>query len=254
MERNLTKKAERIKDKERLSTVVTNKMLVVFLALVLAIAVLVRLGNDIGFIMALPYLQIAFAVLTAAALAWYIVCLRRSVDARYSVFSAPLLLGISAAGLFAVLTHMIFGDPFRTILVMLAFALLFFVYQIFSVDFFACSLSAVVACISAALINGAGVTVGMKPFVAVLAVLASALASAGGGYFVYKLYSQKRITVLGRRYRRPQRCVPAAVYTVMGVSFVTVLASLIFGYLLYCIAAIAIVYVVAAIIYTVKLM
>ena len=33
MERNLTKKAERIKDKERLSTVITNKMVIVFLAL-----------------------------------------------------------------------------------------------------------------------------------------------------------------------------------------------------------------------------
>ncbi len=258
MERNLAKKAERIKDKERLSTVVTNKMIIVFLALVFAIAVLVRISSngatEIGFVMALPYISLVLGVLSVAALVWYILAARRGADMRYTVFSAPLVLGILASGFFASLVYTTIGGAFRTVLILLGFALLFFVYEIFSLDFFACSVAAVVACIAAALINSAGVTAPMAPVVYTLCVLASALASFGGAYFVYRLFTDKRITVFGKKIKKPLHCVPAAVYTVFAVSFATVIASLIFGYLLYCIALIAVVYFVAAIIYTVKLM
>ena len=258
MERNLTKKAERIKDKERLSTVITNKMVIVFLALVAAITVLVRISSnglsEIKFVIALPYISAAFALLTAGALVWEILSFKKGVDARYINFSAPLVLGILASGLFASLVYTTVGGAFRTVLVLLGFALLFFVYEIFSVDFFASSVAAVVACIAATIINSSGVSLAAAPFVKVLCVLASAVCSIGGAYFVYRLVTDKRINIFGRKIRKPLHCVPAAVYTVFAVSLATVIASLIFGYLLYCIAVIAVVYFVATIIYTVKLM
>ncbi len=258
MERNLTKKAERIKDKERLSTVVTNKMITVFLALVAAITVLVRVSSngvsEINFVIALPYISAVLAVLTAAALVWEIISFRKGVDQRYINFSAPLVLGILASGLFASLIYTTVGGAFRTVLVLLGFALLFFVYEIFSVDFFAASFAAVVASISAAIITSAGVPASVAFIVKALCVLASAAASVGGAYFVYRLVADRRINLLGRKIRKPLHCVPAAVYTVFAVSFAAVIAALIFGYLLYCIAVIGVVYFVATIIYTIKLM
>ena len=259
MERNLTKKAERIKDKERLSAVVTNKMMVVFLALVFAVAVLVKISSrgdtEIGFVLALPYIQLGFGILTAAAIAYYAHAAKRAVDARYVVFSAPLLLGIFATGLFASLIYTTIGGAFRTVLVMLALALLFFVYEIFSVDFFACSIAAVVSCIAAALINSAGVA-GTFAVIAVkaLAVIASAVACGGGIYLVNKLVKFRKIELFGKKIVRPVAMVPAAVITVMAVSFAAVIFSLVFGYLLYAVAAIAVCYIAAAIVYTVKLM
>ena len=258
MERNLTKKAERIKDKERLSAVVTNKMVIVFLALVFAVAVLVRVSSrgatEIGFIRALPFISIGLAVLTAAALVYYIVSARKKVDARYAVFSAPLLLGIFASGLFASLIYTTIGGAFRTVLVMLALALLFFVYEIFSIDFFACSVAAVSSCIFAALATSAGVPAGMTVAVDIIAVLVSAVTCFGGIYFVNRLVKDRRLEIFGRKFRKPQNCVPAAVNTVMAVSFAALIFALVSGYLLYAIAVIAVAYIVAAIIYTVKLM
>jgi len=258
MERNLTKKAERIKDKERLSAIVTNKMATVFIALVFAIAVLVRVSStgatEIGFVKALPFISIGFAVLTVAALIYYVVSERKKVDARYVVFSAPLLLGIFASGLFAALIYTTIGGAFRTVLVLLAFALLFFVYQIFSIDFFACSVAAVTSCVAAALATSAGVPSGFTVLVNIVAVLAGAAACFGGIYFVNRLVKYRRLEICGRKFRKPQNCVPAAVNSVMAVSFAALIFAVATGYLLYAIAVIAVVYIVAAIIYTVKLM
>lgn len=257
MERNLTKKAERIKDKERLSAVVTNKMALVFLALVFAVAVLVRVSStgatEIGFVQALPFIRIGFAVLTAAALIYFIISERKKVDARYVVFSAPLLLGIFASGLLASLVYTTIGGAFRTVLVLLAYALLFFVYEIFSIDFFACSVAAVTSCVAAALATSAGVPAGMVVIVNIIAVLVSAAACFGGIYFVTRLVKDRRLEIFGRKFRKPQNCVPAAVNSVMAVSFAALIFSIVSGYLLYAIAAVAVVYIVAAIIYTVKL-
>ena len=257
VERNLTKKAERIKEKERLSAVITNKMLVVFLSLIFAVAVLVRVSSkgstELGFLRALPYLQIAFGLLTAAALVWFIISERRSMDARYIVLSAPLLLGLSASGLFAVLMYAVLGGAFRTVLALLAFTVLFFIFEIYSIDFFAASVSAVTACLMAAVANSAGVAPSMRIAAYAVCAVIVALICGGGAYFVYRLYTERRIDICGRKFRKPQHVSPAAVYAVFAVSVLAFAASLVFGYLLYCIAAVAVVFFVAALIYTVKL-
>lgn len=257
MERNLTKKEERIREKEKLSNVITNKMITVFLALVFAVVVLVRVSStgasELGFVLALPYIRIAFAVLTAAALVWYIVRRKRGADERMCVFSSPLLLGISATGLFASVMYTGFGGAFRTVLALLAITLLFFVYQIYAVDFFLCSVAVVTGCLAASVVSSAGFGT-WKVLVTILAVLLSAAASAACMYIVARLDREGKIVLCGKKLKRPMRMVPAAVYTASAVAFAGVLVSLCFGYLLYCIAAIAVVYLIVAIIYTVKLM
>ena len=257
MEKNLAKKEQRIREKEQLSTVITNKMILVFLALVFAIAVLVRVSatgtRELGFILALPYIRIGFGILTATALAWYIVCKKRGVNERMRVFSSPLLLGLAASGLFAAVMYTGFGGAFRTILALLAFCMLFFVYQIYAVDFYLCSVAAVVGCLAASVVSSAGFGA-WKILVSIAAVLLSALASAACVYVVARLEKERKFELFGQKIVRPIHTVPAATYAVAAVSFAAVLAALCFGYLLYCIAAIAVVYVVVAILYTVKLM
>ena len=258
MERNLTKKAERIKDKERLSAVVTNKMATVFLALVFAVAVIVRVSSngatEIGFVTALPMIRISLAILFAVSLAYYVYSEYKKVDARYVVFSAPLLLGIFSAGLFASLIYTVIGGAFRTVLVLIAFAMLFFVYEIFSIDFVVCSVAAVFSCVAAALATSAGIPQGMVILADVLAVLVGAVTCFGGIWFVTRLVKERKLEIFGRKFRKPVTCVPAAVNTVMAVSFAALLFAIITGYLLYAVALIAVAYIVVAIIYTVKLM
>lgn len=248
------KKEERIREKELLSGVVTNKMVIVFLALVFAIAFLMKVGTPsmlAGFLVALPYVQLGFAVLTAGAAVWYAVCRRRGVDEKRRVLSSPLLLGLAASGLFVSLVFYGFGDPFKVILALLALTLLFFVYQVYGVDFYLASVAAVTAALAQAIFGGA-FGVWQIP-VCILASLAAFAAAALAVYVTRTLSREGKLTLFGKKLQRPLRMVPAAIYAVVAVSVLAMVAG-IFLPLLYCVAAIALVYLVVAIIYTVKLM
>lgn len=254
MEKNQIKREERIREKEYLSSVITNKMIIVFLALVFAIAFLMKVGSASmlgGFLAVLPYIQLGFTVLTAAALVWYIVCRKRGVDEKRRVLSSPLLLGLCASGLFVALVFYGFGDPFKVILSLLALTLLFFVYQVFGVDFYLASVAAVSSAIAQAIF---GASFGMWQIpVSVLAALIALAASVSAVYVTLTLQRDGKLRLFGKKLRRPAYTVPAAIVTVSAVSVLGMAAALLFP-LLYCIAAIAFVYLVVAIIYTVKLM
>lgn len=254
MEKNQIKKEERIREKELLSSVITNKMIIVFLALVFAIAFLMKVGSPAmlgGFLAALPYVQLGFAVLTAAALVWYIVCKKRGVDEKRRVLSSPLLLGLCASGLFVSLVFYGFGDPFKVILALLALTLLFFVYQVFDVDFYLASV-AVVASALAQAIFGAAFGFWQIP-VSVLAALVALAAAVLAVTVTLTLARAGKMVLFGKKLRRPMHTVPAAIVAVAAASVVTLAAAL-FLPLLWCIAALAVVYLIVAIIYTVKLM
>lgn len=257
MEKKVQKKEELIREKERLSNIVTNKMMVVFFALIFAVVVLCKMsgssGIELQFYMALPYIQIAAAVLFAAALVWHIICTKRGVNAKEHVFSSPLLLGLSAALLFSVLLYGNLGGAFRIILALLAFGLLFFVYQIYAVDFFLCSVAVIVGCLSASVINAAGFR-GMNVLVNCIAVALTLIASVGGAWLVYQMDKNGKVQLFGKLLKKPANMIPAAVYAGCAVSVLAVLGVLLFGHLLYCVAAVCVVYFIIAIIYTVKLM
>ena len=254
MKQNQIRKEDRIREKEMLSSIVTNKMIIVFLALVFAIAFLMKVGSAAmlpGFIAALPYVQLGFAVLSAAALVWYVLCKKRGVDEKRRVLSSPLLLGLSAAGLFVALVFYGFGDPFKVILALLALTLLFFVYQVFGVDFYLASVAAVASAITAT-VYGASFGAWQIPVSALATLIA--LAAAVFAVYVSAVFDKRDRVVLGAfKLRRPQHTVPLAIFAVAAVSVLAMLASILLP-LIWCVAAIALVYVVVAIIYTVKLM
>lgn len=256
MENKVLNKEERIREKERLSDIVTSKMMVVFFALIFAVVLLFRMsssqGIEAGFYRALPYVQIVAAVAFLAALIWHIVCTKRGVNAKEHVLSSPLLLGVSAAFLFGALLYMHFG-AFRVILSFLAFALLFFVYEIYSMDFFLCSVSVIVSCLAASMINNAGFN-GMNVLVNCVAVALSVLTAFACAALTWKLVTKKKVVLFGKVLKKTARMNPTAVYVCSAASALAVLAVLLFGYLLYCIAAVCVVYFITAIIYTVKLM
>ena len=257
MENKVQKKEELMREKERLSNIVTSKMMVVFFALIFAVVLLCKLSSGSGiemqFYMALPYIRIAAAVLFVAALVWHILCVKRGVNAKEHVFSSPLLLGLSAALLFAALLYGNLGGAFRTILALLSFALLFFVYQIYAVDFFLCTVAVVTGCLSASVVNSAGFN-GMNVPVNCIAIALTLIASAGCAWLVYQMEKNGKAEIFGKCLKKPVHMVPAAVYAGCAVSLLAVLGVLIFGHLLYCVAAVCVVYFIIAIIYTVKLM
>ncbi len=252
MEKKLTKE-ERIREKEKLSAVITNKMAVVFAALVIGIILLVRFGEyTVPSMAALVAVQVVCAVLFAAALVWDAVAYKKRIDFRMRVISAPFALGIAGAMLFTVLFYPSFG-AFRLILTLIAFAVLFFVYEIYTVDFFVCSVAVVVSCIAASVINSAGFR-GYNTLVNFIAAAISLLACAACSTVVYKLGKDRRIKFFGKTIKAPHGMKSALIYACIAVALLSVIGTLVFGHLLYFVAAACVIYFVTAIIYTVKLM
>ncbi|MBQ4556327.1 MAG: hypothetical protein IJA60_01600 [Clostridia bacterium] len=252
MGKNLTKE-ERIREKEKLSNAITNKMAIAFVALVVGIILLVRFGEyTVPSMAMLVCSQIVFGLLTAAALAWCVVDFKRGTDSRLKIVSSPFVLGVMASAFFAVMFYPTIG-AFRVILALIAFALLFFVYEIYAADFFLCSVAMIVSCIAAMVVNNAGFA-GYNILANCIAVVVALAVSAVCAVAIYIMNRDGKLKVWGKVIRKPQGGSHILVYVGIAVAFVAVIATLILGYLLYCMAAACAVYAVIAIIYTVKLM
>ncbi len=249
MENKLTRE-EKIKEKEALSNAVTGKMTVVFAALIVAIAALIYFGER----MILPPVvvtaaQIVAAIATVAALVWYSAALRGGRDYRFKVFSPAMVLGLAASALFVTLMYPTV-DASRTIISVIALAVLFFVYQIYPVDFFICSVSVISGCIAATVMNNHGATL-FKDLV-VFAIYGVVMALCIGAFA--KLFTNGKIKVGKNTVKKPHGMMNAAVIISFVVSLMAVLGVIALGgYLMYLIAAACAVYFVIAIIYTVKL-
>ncbi|MBE6679892.1 MAG: hypothetical protein E7598_05140 [Ruminococcaceae bacterium] len=250
MENKLTKE-EKMKEKVALSNAVTGKMVVVFAALLLAIAALVYFGER----MILSPLVVAVAQIVAglgtiAALVWCSASAKGKKDYRFNVFSPSMVLGLCASTLFVTLMYPTV-DASRTIISVIALAVLFFVYQIYPVDFFICSVSVISGFIAATVMNNQGVTL-FKDLV-VFAIYAAIMAICIG--FFAKLAKGGKIKIGKNVVKKPRGMINAAVIASFAVSLIAVLGVLALGgYLMYFIATACVVYFVIAIIYTVKLM
>ena len=250
MENKLTK-VEKMKEKAALSNAVTGKMVVVFAALVLAIAALVYFGERV----ILPPVvvtcaQIAAGIFTVASLVWYSVSVKGKKDYRFNVFSPSMILGLAASALFVTLMYPTV-DASRTIISVIALAVLFFVYQIYPVDFFISSVAVISGCIAATVMNNHGVTL-FKDLV-ILAVYGVIIAICIGAFV--KLVKDGKIRFGKKTVKRPHGMINAAVIVSFAVSLLAVLGALVLGgYLMYFVASACVVYFVIAIIYTVKLM
>lgn len=248
MEKKISK-VERKMQKEKMSETVTGKMSVVFGFLVAALAILIYYGSRIPSLALLTGAQITTAVLAVAALVRVILALKSGKDTRFDIFSPIFTLGLAASGLYATVMYP-YLDATYTILSLIAFGVLFFVYEVYSVDCFVCSAAIFSGIISAMLIDNANF--GIVRDILVLIVYAAIIAACT--LFTVKLVKNGKVKIGKKKIKKPQGMLSAAVAICIAVSVITVLGVLISGSLLYFAAAASAVYFIVAIIYTVRLM
>ena len=251
MEKKLSR-VERVKQKEQLSNVVSGKMSAVFLALVAALGFIVffeQKGISQGLFIAVNVAQIITGLLTVAALVRCIISFKKGGEKELRVFSPVFTLGLAASAFFATSVFFTIAATY-TILALIAFAVAFFVYEIYPVDFFISTAAVFAGCIVAAVIDRPDITlvkdcVILVVYFALIAVCALA---------AYTLINKGKIKIGKKTVKRPRGMLGAAVYTCIAASIAMVLGVFFLGYLLYFVAAACIVYFIFAIIYTVKLM
>lgn len=252
----MTKKEERAKEAEALSNAITNRMTLVFCLLVVSIIALVRVtqssATELWLLNALPVFRIVTAVLLVAALVWRGICGRRKTDERFRVLSSPLLLGVAAALFVAAMAYNPLGS-FRVIVWLLAAALLFFVYEIYAVDFFLYTVVSVVGGMAASIVGTAAFR-GREIFVAAVALGATLVAVAIVSYLAGCLEKDGTAPWVGGKLIAPAGMKALNAYIGCGVALLAVLGAVCFGHALWFIAALAAFYLVFAIAYTVKLM
>lgn len=252
MEKKLTRE-ERIREKEKLSNIVTAKMAIVFVGLVVAIMLLIRLSEySVPPLMAVFVSQAVCGVLFFASVIWCVVSFRKGVDNKKTVWSAPFFCGFFGCMLFAALLFTSF-DSFRIILSLIAFAVVFFVYEIYAFDFFLCTLSTVVGCVSAAAVS-AGFGEMYKSAVNITAIAISAVVSVLCFVLVYRLNANGKLKFGKSVVKKPSGGTHPLIYVGIVASLLVAAFAVFFGHLLYCIAAVCVIYFINAIIYTVKLM
>ena len=253
MEKKL-KKEERIKEKVKMSEVVTAKMGIVFIALASAIMALIRLGDTYNpMSKLLLYCQIGSAALFAAAIVWFIIGVKKGTDNKMTVFSGPFALGLSASLLFATVMFPVF-DAFRVILSLIAFSVIFFVYEIYAFDFFVCTASMVVSCVCAAAINYAGFGANTRLYVTIAAIVVAVALGAVCETILYKLNANGKIRIGKEVVKKPAGGTHPLVYIGIAAAALAPVAIAFLGFTLYFIGAACAIYFIAAIIYTAKLM
>lgn len=253
MEKKLTKE-ERIREKEKVSEVVTAKMGIVFIALVAAIMALIRLGDTYNPMSnLLLYCQIGSAVLFAASIVWLVIGIKKGADNKKTVCSGPFFVGLSASLLFATVMFPVF-DAFRVILSLIAFAVIFFVYEIYAFDFFLCTASMVVSCVCAAAVNYAGFGANARLFVTIAAIAVAVALCAVCETIVYKLNANGKLRIGKEVVKKPAGGTHPLVYVSIAAAALATVAIAFLGFTLYFIGAVCAIYFIVAIIYTIKLM
>ena len=238
MEKKLTQKEKRALEAEAVSNAITYRMTIVFALLVVGILALIRVtqsaSSELWLMGALPVFRIVTGVLFLAAVAFFIVMRAKNTDESRRILTSAFLCGIAGTLFVAALVCYPLG-PSRIIAWFLATALLFFVYEIYAVDFFLFSVVTVVGAIAASLAT-------VLIAIAVVSRIAGKLEKNGTAPFVGK----KIIAPAGMR--------ALNAYIGCGAALLAVLGVVCFGHALWFIAALAVVYLVFGIIYTVKLM
>ena len=233
MEKKLTQKEKRALEAEAVSNAITYRMTIVFALLVVGILALIRVtqsaSSELWLMGALPVFRIVTGVLFLAAVAFRIVMRAKNTDESRRILTSAFLCGIAGTLFVAALGCYPLG-PSRIIAWFLAAALLFFVYEIYAVDFFLFSVVTVAA------------------LAAVL--FAIAVVSRIGG----KLEKNGTAPFVGKKIVAPAGMRALNAYIGCGAALLAVLGVVCFGHALWFIAALAVVYLVFGIIYTVKLM
>ena len=171
----------------------------------------------------------------------------KKTDEAKRVLSSAFLCGIAGTIFVAAMFYYPLGAS-RIIAWFLAAALLFFVYEIYAVDFFLFSVVTVVGAIAASLVGSAAFR-GQETLVTVAALAAVLIAIAVVSYIAGNLEKNGTAPFIA-----PAVMKALNAYIGCGAAFLAVLGVICFGHALWFIAALAVVYLIFGIIYTVKLM
>lgn len=256
MEKKLTQKEKRALEAEAVSNAITYRMTIVFGLLVVGILALIRVtqsaASEMWLLGALPVFRIVTGVLLLAAIVFRIVTRAKKTDESKRILSSAFLCGIAGTLFVAAMTYYPLGAS-RIIAWFLAAALLFFVYEIYAVDFFLFSVVTVVGAIAASLV-GSPAFRGHETAVTVAAVAAVLIAIAAVSYVAGNLEKNGTAPFAGKKIIAPAGMKALNAYIGCGAALLAVLGVICFGHALWCIAAHAVVYLIFGIIYTVKLM
>ncbi len=258
MERETSKKVQRRQDAFARSNAVTNKMTAIFCALVVLSIFFIKLSQDSAFELwfmtkALLWVQIGCGVLFLAALAWRIVSLRRHTDEHLTVFSSALLLGAAASLLGIMLLYLNFG-AFRSIVTALVLTLLFFVYEVYPLDFFLFSIVISVGGMAASLAGSPAFGIARVHYVNIALAVIVLLSTGICSLIMFRLKRDKKIEIAGHKILLAPDARPAVVYAAGVAALLAVGGAILFGHILYFVAALCAIYLLVAIFYTVKLM
>lgn len=256
MEKKLTQKEKRALEAEAVSNAITYRMAIVFGLLVVGILTLIRVtqsaNSELWLLGALPIFRIAAGVLFVAAFAHWIVKQNKKADESTRVLSSAFLLGVAGTLLVAVLLYNPLGAS-RIIAWLLAATLLFFVYEIYAVDFFLFTVVTVVGALAASLVNSPAFR-GHELLVTVLSLAAVLLAIGVVSYIAGSLEKNGTAPFVGKHIVAPAGMRALNAYIGCGAALLAVLGVICFGHALYFIVALAVIYLIFGIIYTVKLM
>lgn len=256
MEKKLTQKEKRALEAEAVSNAITYRMTIVFALLVVGILALIRVtqsaSSEMWLLGALPVFRIVTGALLLAAIVFCIVTRTKKTDESKRILSSAFLCGIAGTLFVAAMTYYPLGAS-RIIAWFLAAALLFFVYEIYAVDFFLFSVVTVVGAIAASLI-GSPAFRGHETAVTVAAVVGVLIAIATVSYVAGNLEKNGTAPFVGKKIIAPAGMKALNAYIGCGAALLAVLGVICFGHALWFIAALAVVYLIFGIIYTVKLM
>lgn len=256
MEKKLTQKEKRALEAEAVSNAITYRMTIVFALLVVGILALIRVtqsaSSELWLMGALPVFRIVTGVLFLAAVTFFIVMRAKNTDESRRILTSAFLCGIAGTLFVAALACYPLG-PSRIIAWFLATALLFFVYEIYAVDFFLFSVVTVVGAIAASLV-GSSAFRGHETPVTVAALAAVLIAIAVVSRIAGNLEKNGTAPFVGKKIIAPAGMCALNAYIGCGAALLAVLGVVCFGHALWFIAALAVVYLIFGIIYTVKLM
>ena len=200
MEKKPTQKEKRALEAEAVSNAITYRMTIVFALLVIGILALIRVtqtaSSEMWLLNTLPVFRIVTGALLAAAVIYSIVCRMKKTDEAKRVLSSAFLCGIAGTIFVAAMFYYPLGAS-RIIAWFLAAALLFFVYEIYAVDFFLFSVVTVVGAIAASLVGSAAFR-GQETLVTVAALAAVLIAIAVVSYIAGNLEKNGSAPFVGR--------------------------------------------------------
>jgi len=248
-----------VKTDRRNSDLVFNRMMIVMIAAAAVIIGLLYIKRgavsgisrlEVQFVMnALPIVTIICTVLFAAALVYFILQRVRKADESTRLVTSWALLGMTSVVFFVSVFYKTLTGMY-SLAVVIAAAILYFVYCLYNRDFFWCSI--VAAAGSFLLLSGRSVFPVFATASQIAAILLSLAAivfflivKKNGGKLLIK---DKKIAIMKRDYQY----VPLFTLAALVIAF-AILTLITTSLVIYCIMALLAVYLLFGIIYTVKM-